>query len=390
MLYCQSNRRDKVIIISRGFPTEENPLHGVFEFDQAKALTRVGYDVYLFALDYRSFRRKRPLGYRSFTKDGVTVFEISLPIGPIGFTLEKPLLRFGADLLMRKYNKIVADVPCVIHGHFLEPGFAAQHIAKKMNIPFVYTEHCSLVMQEEKRYVAHAQNLWRSADRTISVSTALRKKILEISEVESEVVGNVVDAKEFCNIQRLPHSGFRFVSVGSLVARKGHDLLLKAFSRLPNNIVLDIVGDGPERSNLEKAALSLGISSRVSFRGLRTRSEMAKIFSRSDCFVLASRDETFGVAFIEALASGLPVISTKCGGPEDFVNDTNGLSIPVDDLDALTNAMAQIISKCHLYNAEEISQAISNRFSPESIGKQLKQLYQFDHEDRESRSSPSH
>ena len=75
------------------------------------------------------------------------------------------------------------------------------------------------------------------------------------------------------------------------------------------------------------------------------------------------------------MAAGLPVIATKCGGPEDFVNDTNGILIPVDDKDALVNAMEFMSSNQALYNRERISKEIIERFSPNAVAEKLLACY---------------
>ncbi|NLE93381.1 MAG: glycosyltransferase family 4 protein, partial [Chloroflexi bacterium] len=105
------------------------------------------------------------------------------------------------------------------------------------------------------------------------------------------------------------------------------------------------------------------------------REEIAARMQESAVFVLASRAETFGVVYIEAMASGLPVIATKCGGPEGFVNTENGVLIEIDDLKGLIYAMQHMITKQHLYNREEISRAAQVRFSTNAVANLLMSIY---------------
>ena len=93
--------------------------------------------------------------------------------------------------------------------------------------------------------------------------------------------------------------------------------------------------------------------------------------SKCDAFVLASKYETFGVVYIEALASGKPVIGTYNGGAEDIINDSNGLLVKVDDINDLGNAMKKIIKNINIYNSEEIRNDCIEKYSKKKIIKDI-------------------
>ena len=131
------------------------------------------------------------------------------------------------------------------------------------------------------------------------------------------------------------------------------------------------MGDGPEMPALRQQAEELGISESVTFTGTYIRSDFAAELLKSDCFVLPSRSETFGIVYAEALATGTPVIATKCGGPEDFVDDTNGLLVPVDDVSALADAMKQMMTEADRYDPKSMAEECNRRFSSEVIGREL-------------------
>ena len=95
----------------------------------------------------------------------------------------------------------------------------------------------------------------------------------------------------------------------------------------------------------------------------------------SDCFVLASKSETFGIVYIEAMAKGLPVIATRCGGPEEFVNKDNGLLVDVGDCEALTEAMVYMMNHKDLYNKEMIRQFCLENFSESAIADKIIEEY---------------
>ena len=140
-----------------------------------------------------------------------------------------------------------------------------------------------------------------------------------------------------------PDRGVRFVSVARLSHQKGQDILLQAFARAVERIPrarLTLVGSGPEvEGGLRELSAALGIADRVTFAGYVA--EPAPYLYASDCFVLASRWEGFGVALVEALQAGLPVVATDCDyGPADVVNDARiGVLVPPEDVAALAAAL---------------------------------------------------
>ena len=91
---------------------------------------------------------------------------------------------------------------------------------------------------------------------------------------------------------------------------------------------------------------------------------------------MASQLETFGVVYIEAMSMGLPVIATICGGPEDFVNQSNGLLVPIDDVKALTNAIKFLYENYSNYDGIRISTECRHKFSSTTIVRQLTEVFE--------------
>ena len=369
----------KVFVISRGIPSEKYPLYGIFEYDQAKALTKCGVDVSMLVIDFRSIRYKRKYGLFSYVKDDVKVFELSLPLGIYRRAL--PLLQM---LLMLLYKKAVrkVGVPDIIHAHFYSIAAIASIIKKKKNIPFFITEHSSklnkdksLISELDKALTAKA---YSHADTVIAVSKALSINLKNNFDIDNVVVHDIVDVDNYHYVKNNNNQHFNFISVGNLIHLKGFDLLINAFNKAfayDNNVFLNIVGDGIERDYLQSLINQYDINDRVRLLGQKSRAELCSIIRESDAFVLASRSETFGVVYVEAMACGLPVIATLCGGPEDFVNDDNGVIIPVDDIDALANAMIDMRSNIDKYDGMSISKECYDKFSPKSIANEIVRYY---------------
>ncbi len=138
---------------------------------------------------------------------------------------------------------------------------------------------------------------------------------------------------------------FVFLCVARLSPQKGIDLLLEAFAEAfcgAQNVRLRLVGDGPLLASLEHLGARLGIAPQIDFVGDLSADGVRAEMEAADAFALASRFETFGVVVIEALACGLPVVSTASGGPDHLIDASNGLLVPRADGGALRDALLQM------------------------------------------------
>lgn len=136
-----------------------------------------------------------------------------------------------------------------------------------------------------------------------------------------------------------------FVSVGRLVTYKGYDVLLNALREVEGHLV--ICGEGPERERLKALAVKFGVQDRVDFAGMVSTEEMKRYLKAATCFVFPSvtEAETFGIAQVEAMAAGLPVINTalKTAVPHIARHEKEGLTVPPRDVDRLREAMQRIV-----------------------------------------------
>lgn len=367
-----------ILIVSGGFPQKNAPLLGVFEFDQAKALQSFGHKIIFISIDLRSFRRKRKIGFYWTKKEGIQIFNCSIPLGnfptKLLTTIGKASLLFAFSQVIKRFGK-----PDIIHSHFTLISNIASILKKKFDIPLVMTEHNSEVNKNEipKELLLLGNNTYKYADTLITVSSILADNINKNWIIKPKTVFNIVDTSIFqYNIQH-QHTKHTFLSIGALEHRKGFDILINAFKKanFEKDVNLIIIGDGSQKQKLQDMIDSLFLSNQIKLLGYLDRYEIIKLMNESSIFVLASRRETFGVVYIEAMASGLPVIATMCGGPEDFVNEQNGLLIPIDNEELLTDSLLKMFNEVSLYNRNEISNFAKSNFSPEQIAKQLSEIY---------------
>lgn len=370
----------KIFIVSRGVPSDNNLTLGIFEFDQAKALAAAGHDVVLLSVDLRSIRRRRKWGLRSYEREGIRVEEINFPVGAIPKSL---LIKIGTPVLRKLIKRAVSKYgkPDIVHSHFFDISYMT-HKALGGRYKHVITEHSSYINSElSEKEIKKYGEMYRSADLVIAVSESLCNRMSGQFGISPLCINNIVDIDIFkAKVSPVNDSGkvFSFITVSNLVANKKVDLVVSALSELIKEgkyANLIIAGDGIRRPDIETQVEQLGIGNYVRILGKVDRAEICKELSGADCFVLASQSETFGVSYIEAIASGLPVIATRCGGPEDFVNEDNGLLIERDNLGELVEAMRFMYENARSYDHEKISRDISERFCAEMISNEISNSY---------------
>ncbi len=366
-----------ICIISRGYPTKETPMLGIFEMDQAKALRDAGHRVVFVSLDMRSIRRKRSLGVSVHEQAGIRMYNISVPVGNVPYKL---FYSMGKWALMRVFTLVMEKEgrPDVMHAHFTDISAIAVCLKEKYKVPLVMTEHSSKmnvdVLSVPERF--YGGIAYKAVDRLIVVSKSLQNSVYRHFGVKGEIVHNIVDVDSIM-FEPKGHESFRFVLVANLLKHKGIEVVLRSMADMRNREVqLVIVGEGRERENLQIQIKELGIGGRVEMVGYKSRVEMSGILNSCDAFVLASRGETFGVVYIEAMLAGLPVIATRCGGPEDFVDANNGLLVDVDDQKALTDAMDAMVDGIGKYDGRRISEEVRKRFAPAAIAADISKVYE--------------
>jgi glycosyltransferase involved in cell wall biosynthesis len=203
----------------------------------------------------------------------------------------------------------------------------------------------------------------RAAARVFSVSDSLRRLALELGADASktEVVGNGVDIAMFHPVERsaararfgLPDDARILISVGGLVERKGMhrviDCLPALLAHFPDLHYVVVGGASPEgdnRAQLEAQVTRLGLADRVHFLGPLPPEELKRPLSAADVFVLATRNEGWANVFLEAMACGLPVVTTDVGGNREVVsNDALGRVVPFGDEAALCAALEDALGR---------------------------------------------
>jgi glycosyltransferase involved in cell wall biosynthesis len=169
---------------------------------------------------------------------------------------------------------------------------------------------------------------------------------------------------------------YKFFSAGNLVPNKKFDLLIKSFCDSfdkNENVFLRIAGFGKEYENLKKIIYIYGRENQIKLLGRLSRDEILKEFINSNCFVLPSEYETFGIVYREAMAVGRPVISTRNGGVEEGWDDKFGILVPKNNAMLLSEAM-KIMKERRDYDYKYISNKCTELYSFDSVGSKIDEI----------------
>jgi teichuronic acid biosynthesis glycosyltransferase TuaC len=369
----------KVLVVSHLYPSPGHDRH-LFVHEQVKALAALGVDMHvlsptgyaprpLWRLDPRL--RRRGTTPRRAERDGIVADYPRVVVLPR--RLLYPRIGEIFDLtLRRRVPELRAAGYDLVHAHQALPdGAAAARLAAALGVPYVVTVHGADVYQHLRGgggTAAAAAEVLRGAAAVMGVSSSVTR-LLEpvVSGPRVHVVhngtlgaGEPVEPADFLPGEPL------VLSVGYLIERKGHAVVLEALARLARErggsaAVGDaasdasgtagerrpphyaIVGEGPLRESLEAKAAELGLAQRVHFLGRRPHAEVLALMARADVFALPSWDEAFGLVYTEAMTQATPTVACSGEGPEDFIDDgVSGFLVPARDAAALAAAFARV------------------------------------------------
>jgi len=343
---------------------------GVFFRDQAVALARAGHDT---SLIYVHFDGARGVSVEKLDDDGLrSVFIHAAPWRRLN-SLRRIVLMARAFR-----EESVGNRPDVIHAHIYHALPAAWALSRLFHVPYVVTEHSSKVREGSIgpcwRVIARLG--YARAGAVVAVSEPLAQALSQYTRREVAVVPNLVRDEFFTAPlhARNDDEPFTFLSVGYCDRIKGWDILLHAFAGMePTSARLVLCGeDCPELRDL---ADRLGIGDRVRFMGRTPPELIPSIMAAADCHVMASRVETFGIASIEALACGKPIIMTATDAASAILTAKNGLPAAVEDERSLTTAMEAMMARTDRFDPSEIRESCRSQFAGGAVASQLLHVF---------------
>ena len=310
---------------------------------------------------------------------------------PRRFALPRRLLftrlwRFHLQALAGSVEK----VPDLIHAHCAYPdGRAAVEYGARIGRPVVITVHGSDI-----KILPRLHSSWRRltvealtrAAAVIAVSQDLRNEALQLGVSPDKVrcIPNGVDCRLFSGTgtRRPGEGGWRLLYVGRFVEAKGLRVLLDAMAsvRLKRpDVSLTLIGGHPATGTAEPflpQVESLGLSDCVAFKDAVPWEELPRSMAAADLFVLPSFSEGLTTSIVEAMASTLPVVTTRCGGPEEMVDGSAGRLVAVGDAEDLAAGILAVIDGYDGYDREGIRRQAEKRYDYRRVAAQMYELYE--------------
>lgn len=371
-----------ILFISRGYPSAQRPQNGNFEVDQAEGLVKLGHKVSMISVDLGREFIPKEFGIQRIQKNGILsyhCFFIPMKFFPEEGIFRK-LLNMQLDYL---YQKVVQEAgqPDIIYAHYLWNSDWALFLKNKYHIPLVGIEHWSELGYDEIKPIIekNAHRIYPQLDCLITVSHSLQKNIQKMFDIDSNVVFDTVhDSVRYNQAQQINDGIVRFMGIGSLIPRKGYDWLITAFSQCPmprDKWSLTIIGEGPEEQNLKTLIIQYNLENNIRLAGRKNKDEVIEALNQSDVFISSSHLETFGVAALEAICCGVPVLAIDSEGPREFITKKNGLLCD-DNIEALQQGIEYMFHHYKDYDRQAIADDCRARFSSEVIAKQLTAIFE--------------
>jgi teichuronic acid biosynthesis glycosyltransferase TuaC len=347
------------------YPSAAQPTHGIFVENRLRQLVASGEAVaqVLAPVPYFPFTAARFGRYARFAatprqeqRNGLLVRHPRYPLIPKLTMTAAPFLLFLAALsAARAMRRDGYDFDLIDAHYFYPDGVAAVLLGRALGKPVTITARGSDLnllagFRLARRMIAAAA---ARADGLITVSAALKERLVELGVPARRVavLRNGVDLGQFrpaagpAQPFAFEHAGPTLLSVGHLVAAKGHHLAIEALCELPRANLL-VAGEGPERAALLRLADRLGVADRVRLLGRVEHEQLPAIYGAADVLVLASEREGWPNVLLEAMACGTPVVATAVGGiPEAVTQPAAGELIDARSAAAVARGVRAVLAR---------------------------------------------
>ncbi len=370
----------RILTFTTLYPNQVQTTHGLFVERRLRYLLELeGIEAIVVApvpwFPFKSAKLGRYADYSRVLKKenrhGVTIYHPRYPLIPkVGMTIAPVLLAFAVLPFIKKMMVNGGDFDLIDAHYFYPDGVAAAIIGKVLNKPVVITARGTDINLIPRYFLPRKMITWAAHQSSgiITVCEALKTELINLGVKGKKIkaLRNGVDLSAFFPMNRgkmrLKHQITQptLLSVGHLIERKGHHLVIQAMKDLPEYHLL-IAGDGEESQSLQLLAVTEQVADRVRFLGTLTPRELVEIYSAVDVLVLASSREGWANVLLESMACGTPVIATNIWGtPEVVTTPDAGLLMSERSATAIVKAINEIMES---YPSRETTRRYAEEFS---------------------------
>ncbi len=382
-----------ICIISSAFPSRRNPIINIFIYRQAKALAERGHKVFVVAGDTESRKEGNMIVYArpNAIKSALLALKAAIKIPKDSLWLLKNIGLKGTigrlSLIELTYKVLKEKKIDVIDGHWADYGAVVAYLLSRiLERKYIATCHGSDVACDKEGLPSIltggrreiVSTALENASNIIVESKSIAEDVRKYCSKNPIIVHYGIDLNLFKPIHKKIFKKRTVISVGALIKRKGYDYLLEAIKKVlekDKNIHFLIIGDGPEKTKLKNLARKLGIVDNITFKDFIKNKDLPIFYSSSEFFALATLHEGFGNVFIEAMACGIPVVSTNVAAVPEAVGE-GGILVEPRNPDQLAEAMLKLLNDENL--RQELSKKAleqAKKFSIENRINKIEKIY---------------
>jgi glycosyltransferase involved in cell wall biosynthesis len=387
-------KTNNALMIAAWWPTEAKPMAGLFIREHALAIAKHVEKVSIIHVSIEKQSSSFPFSIeiRQTNDNGLHIYHAHIKTAIRKFGIHDFLVKKAFSKLFVLASKNVR--PRFFHLHVRDHiSKLALEVEAFKSLPFIHTEHFSfyhrgidLMPKREKNKEVENLKKWFSNPNLkffTPVSSELGNVVCDRFQLKKEkvkIIPNVAASAFYFKENTLDKaSKFKIVLGASWRAPKNPQLFFEALALLSpkftEQLEIDVFGEGPELE-LSKTMIELKLSHiDINLRGFQSKTEIAKAMQAAHLFVHPTNSENLPTVIIEALCCGTPVLSMNVNGIPELINDTNGILVEPQNIEALKNALEKMISNLDSFDRKNIAEAAYNKFNPEIIGKQFIPLY---------------
>lgn len=387
--------KDKLLIITQSFIRYKGDILSKHIFVAAKLLTRAGWKVSVLAPHERGLVKHETIEdieifrFRYFLERWEKLaysgrMQELVVKNPINFCVFWFFLFF---FLLRAVQLTKSIRPAVVHAHWWIPtGVLGYLVSRLRNVPLLVTLHGTDVRLIGRNlfFTYLAGRVFKRAAGITVVSDFIKSQLvgrLGVSPEKVFVLPMPIDPDKIFETEVPPQPRKTILSVARFTRQKNLDILIKAFHQVRRKwkeLDLVIIGEGPERKNLERLISQLNLESCVRLYDLMSQEALNRFYNQCDIIVLPSIEEGFGLVLVEGQLCKKPVIGADSGGiPEVIQHDRTGLLFPPGDDESLSLEIERVLTDESLASrlSEAGYQSAKTKFSQEAfLDKYLKVL----------------